>query len=393
MTIRDETVLVATGTLDRLGDLIRRAAIPVAIFLSTGSPLAVGAAAAVSFVPFILMIRISTRFGSPFRARSSLMAFNAARAAVSLAMAVQALQHHFGPLFYLLIFALASLTAVVDTSFGSLIRVSTDADQLPRVNARLGTWQNGVAAAVGLPLGGLLGALNPAAAFLLNGATYLLALVLVRSSRLGIGVGDSDDNAQRQVSRAISWLVHSPTHLSVLVGIIGLNLASGLVFGNLIVVAVRQFAINDRYYGLIPLVWSLSVTAGSALLARRPLAPRTLLIAAPGIQICGYVVLLLTGSLVVLGFGLVIIGLAAAGWNIASSSLMQSDPPTELVSGVLSTWKSVSLSASFAGAAIGGILLESLQTKFVIGLSAICCIASLIAVEVAGRRVARTALL
>lgn len=367
--------IIAIGTLDRLGDLVRRAAIPVVIFLETGSPLAVGLSAAMAFLPWILVVGISSRLGAPTRARSTLILVNLARSGTAVVMAILAAQANFGIAFYLAISVLAALTAIVDTAFGSVIRIAGGLTDLKRLNARLGTWQNGAAAVIGLPLGGWLGAVSPGAAFLFDAGTYLVASALVVMSAVGlvdVDDGLSDTHRISAVS-ALRWLVSSRHHAGIVAGVAGLNIGSGLVFGNLVVVAVEQYSVRSSLYGTIPLVWSLSVTAGSAVIARTEFRNRHLLLFAPAAQVVGYSLIAATSLRALLVVGLVILGLAASGWNTASSVRMQSDPPDHVVAGVLASWKSIAVAAAFFGAGLGGLLLESVSTQWVLLLAAAVC--------------------
>ncbi len=382
MPVGDEEALIATGTLDRFGDLIRRAAVPVAVYSATGSASAVGVVFAVSFIPHLVMLSISSRLGAPVKARSSLIWFNLARFAVSLAMMALALAGNYGGLFLATIFILAALTAVIEAAFGTATRLvsqnseTTDAQQL---NARLSTWQNGVAATVGSPLGGWLGAIFPPVAFGLDAVTYLLAALAVRWSTIAKEAAARTAVASHGVAEAIRWLGRNPFNLAIVATTVGLQLASGLTLGNLIVVAVEQYGLPDWIFGVLTLIFTSTGFVGSLVISRRSPDPIRLLGIAALPSIVGYLVMALGTSPVVLVAGLVALALSIAGWNIASAGRMQSDPPDDVVGGVLAFWRSAGVAAIAAGSAIGGFLIEASDTMTAAYLStAVCTVAATI---------------
>lgn len=376
MSSRDETALLATGTLDRFGDLVRRAAVPVAVYAATGRASAVGIVFAASFIPYVMMLGISSKFGAPSRARRSLIVFNFARFVVSLVMMVLAILGNYGVPFLANIFVLAALTAVVEAAFGTATRLVAnegDASDTQRINARLSTWQNGVAATVGLPLGGWLGAMFPPAAFALDALTYLLAAGAVQTSSIAKAAAERSAAVAQGVSEALRWLRDHPFNLAIVITGAALNLASGLTLGNLIVIAVEQFGLPDSIFGVLMLLFSGTGTIGSLIIARRSPAAVTLLGLAAIPSVLGYLLMTFSSTPGLLIVGLVAVALSIAGWNIASAGRMQSDPPDTVVGGVLAFWRSTGVASIAAGSAIGGFLIEASATNRSILLSAAVC--------------------
>lgn len=385
MAFNNETALIATGTLDRFGDLVRRAAVPVAVYAATGRASAVGIVFAASFIPHLGMLAISSRLGAPVRARGSLMAFNLARFVVSLAMMVLAAVDNFGVLFLAAIVVLAALTAVVEAAFGTATRLvateveaksdrsHNDTPTAQRINARLSTWQNGVAATVGLPLGGWLGAVYPPLAFAVDAATYLLAAGVVAGSSIAKSAASKTSTAAEGVGRALRWLQDNPFHLAIVMAGGALNLASGLTLGNLIVVAVEQFALPDSIFGVLMLVFSGASTIGSLFIARTNPKGLTLLQLAALPSVVAYLLIAFSSTVVVLIASLIVMALSIAAWNIASAGRMQADPPDHVVGGVLAFWRSTGVGAIAAGSAIGGFMIETTSPAHSVVLSASVC--------------------
>lgn len=370
--------VIWVGVLDRFGDLVRRAAIPVAIYATTNSAVAVGAAAATSFVPYLVMMGVSARFGRPAIARTTLIVCNLIRCVLAVAMAGLAWRGEFGWPFFALIFLLAACTAAVETAFGSAVRAVGQASGLERFNARLGFWQNGIAAVAGLPVGGFLGATQPELAFGLDALSYLAAAAITFTLS-PFGAAETS-TTNRAVRAATAWLATSPLHLGILAGVVLLNVGSGFVFGNMIVIAVERFGIPDQTYGFIPLTWSIAVTVVSLILARRTFDARTLLVAAPVLQVVGYGAMAVLSPVVALFATVVVIGVGSGMWNVASSARMQGDPPEHLVAGVLSLWKSISVSAAFFGALGGGLSIDVLGPHVTVFVAAALCVVAVIAV-------------
>ncbi len=380
MLLGDEGALIATGTLDRFGDLIRRAAVPVAVYSATGSASAVGIVFAVSFIPHLVMLGISSRLGAPTKARSSLIWFNLARFVISLAMMALAIRGNYGIPFLITIFILAALTAVVEAAFGTATRIvskASDAADTQKLNARLSTWQNGVAATVGSPLGGWLGAILPPVAFALDAITYLLAAATIRWSDIAREAASRTAATPHGVAEAIRWLLRHPFNLAIVVTTIGLQLASGLTLGNLIVVAVEQYGLPDWIFGVLTLIFTSTGFLGSLFISRRSPEPVTLLGLAALPSVAGYLAMIFGASPVVLIIALVALALSIAAWNIASAGRMQSDPPDDVVGGVLAFWRSAGVAAIAAGSAIGGFLIDATDTTNAIAAStAVCAVAA-----------------
>ncbi len=376
MLIGDEGALIATGTLDRFGDLIRRAAVPVAVYSATGSASAVGTVFAVSFIPHLIMLGVSSRLGAPNKARGSLIWFNLARFAVSLVMMALAIRGDYGYRFLTTIFILAALTAVIEAAFGTATRLVSQQSAVAdtqKLNARLSTWQNGVAATVGSPLGGWLGAILPPVAFAIDAVTYLLAALTIRWSDIAKEAASRANTASHGVAEAVRWLRQNPFNLAIVFTTVALQLASGLTLGNLIVVAVDQYGLPDWIFGVLTLIFTSTGFVGSLFISRRSPDPVALLGVAALPSVIGYLAISLGSSPAVLIVGLVALALSIAGWNIASAGRMQSDPPDDVVGGVLAFWRSAGVAAIAAGSAIGGFLIDATDTVNAIVLSTVVC--------------------
>ena len=170
------TVFVAS-LLSWIGDHFSKAAVTALVFAKTNSPALSAAAFALSFLPWLLAGPVLATLAERFPYRNVMVACDLLRMVLIACVALP-----FMPLWAMLTLLFLSATAAppAQAAKSAMLAQILEGDRLP-VGVALNISSGQAAQVVGYMAGGLLVAINPRGALLLDSLTFLLSAVLLAS--------------------------------------------------------------------------------------------------------------------------------------------------------------------------------------------------------------------
>lgn len=369
-----------------LGDGVRMVALPLVAALLTGSPLAVAAVAAAELVPWLLFAVPVGALVDRRDARSVLLRAHLVRAGLSVVL-VAALVQDAAPVALLcaLAFVLTVAETFADAASQILLVDAAGPDELVPANTRVRTVESLTLHLAGPLLGGVLVAVQPALAFALDGATFLVAAVLVAAlprtaSAATAQPTGSSATLLADVREGLATVLHLPG-LRLLVAVTAwISLATGGVEA---VATLYALQVLDLPVALVPLVVVLQAV-GLLLGARavRPTVARwgegAVMTLALGLVGGAYVVMgLVPRASVVLPCYLVT-GVGFALWNVLAPARRQQLTPIDLLGRVSNASRAVTWGAMPVGALVAGVLAAATS------LAAVHVVAGVLVLAVAG---------
>jgi predicted MFS family arabinose efflux permease len=190
LRIRDVRLLITGLGLSQIGDWLYNVALIVFVLERTGSAAWVAAAGIIRLLPYVLFGPIGGWIADHRPRRATMVASDLIRCAAMLVLAVVTARDG-SPAVAL---ALAAVATVFSVAYSPCVNAAipriVSEDDLSAVNTLSATVTN-LSYALGPALGGLLLILgSPAAAFVVNGVTFLASAVLTLSIRTDLGPDD-----------------------------------------------------------------------------------------------------------------------------------------------------------------------------------------------------------
>ena len=174
---REYRAVFVAGLLSWIGDNFSKAAITALVYVQTGSPALSAAAFALSFLPWLVAGPLLATLAERYPYRNVMIACDIVRMVLIALVALP-----FMPLWAMLTLLLLSSTATppAQAAKSAMMAQILDGDRLP-VGVALNISSGQVAQVFGYLAGGLLAAINPRGALLLDSTTFLLSAVLLTS--------------------------------------------------------------------------------------------------------------------------------------------------------------------------------------------------------------------
>jgi predicted MFS family arabinose efflux permease len=238
---------------------------------------------------------------------------------------------------------------------------------------------------VGPALGGALAGFAGASSLFAPAALCLLATILITRVRIAPRIPQAqtlaqDDAARSRPRDATAWLGFRPLlRIPVVRAMMTLTVIYYISYGPLLpaipVYARSQLHANSAGYGAMWSALGLGALAGLILIPRLSRL-RPAVLNAVGVALWGVVLLPLVAvhALILALVIMFICGVVWAPYAATEISVIQHWVPSRQHGSVFGARRSVIVASSPAGAALGGLLLESLTPAQVIGLSAAACI-------------------
>jgi MFS family permease len=351
-------------TISNLGSSFTFFALPLLVFKLTGSPLNLGIATAVEFVPYLLFGLVIGAWVDRVDRRRLMIATDLARAAViatiPLLAAADALSVGW---VYAVAFASATLTIAFDAAeFAAIPSLVPSDDDLVAANGRVQASYS-AAQIAGPLLAGLLITMAPvqqvlwvdAASFLVSAGTLLLIARPFNAPR---------DEARRAIRNEIldglRYVLGHPILRNISAMMALINLVGATVYAQLVVFAKRQLDASDSRVALLYAAGSAGVVLLS--LAAGPLRRRL------SFSVAALGALLVDGLLTVVlaatrwYWAALVLWAAISGlgifFNINTASLRQQIVPNHLLGRVVSIAGVLAWSAIPVGALVGGWAVE-----------------------------------
>lgn len=395
---RDFALLWFGGLISMMGDWAMFAALPFYAFEQTGSAFASGAVLTALTLPGLLLGTVAGVFADRWDRKRTMVVANLLQVLVMLPLLLVRPGESLW-LVYVVAFVMASVWQFVNPAENALLPSLVSADRLMVANS-LNAFNDNLARIAGPALGGLmiaLGGLGGVA--LLNGATFLLAAVLIALIRLpGRSPKDADEGTEPVSGGLLSvwreWieglkLVVGERRVAMLFVILGTAMLADSVLSALIAPFVGgELEAPASLFGLLLtlrgvggliggvllgnlaakvstetiLTWSLiSVGAGTVLLAGVPLAPVSMVCA-------------------------VAIGIPAVGWIASQQTLLQKSVAHEYLGRVFGAFSAITALMLFVGSLSAGALGDLAGIVPLLMVSAVMyCAAGLLALFLLGR--------
>ncbi|TDU89624.1 MFS-type transporter involved in bile tolerance (Atg22 family) [Kribbella voronezhensis] len=352
------------SAISNLGDGAMLAAGPLLVASITDEPAAVGAAAFVQQLPWLLFALFSGALVDRLDRRLMIVAADTFRAAVIGLLGLAVLLHH-APLWavYLTLFLLGTAETLADNAAGALLVTAVPKPQLGKANARL--WATGTIfnQLGGPPIGALLFAIGSGVPLILDAITFAAAAALIArvASRPRTG------SALRPplwtgVREGIHWLWNHSGVRTLACAILVMNITFCAAFATWVLFARERLGLTDTQYGLLVSAGAIGAVAGMPVyhLLEPRVGSLTLLRAGLVIETTVHLVLALTRNPWVAGTTMAVFGVHAVVWGIVSTTARQLATPEALLGRV----NSVYLLASVGGAALGALLGAVLAQRF-----------------------------
>ncbi|MEU4192702.1 MFS transporter [Kribbella sp. NPDC026611] len=373
--------------ISNLGDGAMLAAGPLLVASMTSAPAAVGAAAFVQQLPWLLFALFSGALVDRLDRRAVIVAADTFRGLVLASLGAVVL---FGmpPLWavYLALFLLGTAETLADNAAGALLVSAVPKEHLGKANARLFASGTVLQQLGGPPLGALLFAVGAGVPLVFDAVTFLAAAALIARVAVRPPLPDAATPTAlwSQVREGVHWLWHHAGVRTLALSILVMNITFCAAFATWVLFARERLGLTETQFGLLVSVGAVGGVLGMP--TYHLLEPRvgslTLLRAGLVIETAVHLVLALTRSPWVAGATMAVFGVHAVVWGIVSTTARQLATPEPLMGRV----NSVYLLASVGGAAIGSGLGGVLAQRF--GLAApfaIACAAMVVVTAVAWR--------
>lgn len=354
-------VLGASG-LSNLADGIRMAAFPLLAASLTDDALFIALVFAAGEAPRVVLGLWAGKLADQADRRWLIQRTTLVRAVLLFALAALVVTGS-APLWLVTIaaFVLGVGEVLADSAAGTLVPSIVAPDQLEQANSRLVAAQITGNELIGPAMGGALFAVGASLPFFTNGSLLALALLLLAGIPLLQPVGP-DGPTEDVPARAFDGIrfVRVRPLLTTITWTSALLAAVDAAWFALLVLFVRdQLDLGPAGFGISLAVGSIGGLAGAAFADRSPDKP----LASIGWAVFTSAAL----SLLALGLApsraltmavLVVTSAGFAVWNVYVISARQRATPNHLLGRVGATYRTVVVSASIAGALLGGLLAD-----------------------------------
>jgi MFS family permease len=372
--------LWSASTISNLGDGIAIVALPLLAVSLTRNPVLVSLLGFVQYLPWLLFSLISGALVDRLDRRVLMWRTDVFRAvvisAVGLLVAVDWMNL---PVLFTAAFLLGTAETLFDNASQAILPSLVDRDDLAKANGRLQGAEVVTNQFVGPPLGGLLFAAAAATPFLLDGASFLAAAVLValipgsfRPERAAVA---SDTPVVRQVrddiAEGLRWLWRHRVLRTLAMVLGGANLFWWAGESVLVLFAQDILGLDEAGYGVLLTSFAAGSVAASVTADRLivRLGSGTVLIASLVAMGVSPLIAGLLSSPWLVGVMFVVMGFSTVVWNIITVSLRQSIIPDEILGRVNSAYRFVGWGVIPLGALLGGVLADvfGLRAPFIVG--------------------------
>jgi MFS family permease len=350
-----------------LADGIFWIALPLLAIRLTDSPALVAGVAIASRLPWLLFALVAGALADRLDRRRTMILVDLFRAGLlgALALATAAGVANL-PLLYLVAFALGVAETLFDTSAQSIMPNLVEGEQLSKANGRLYAVELTMNQFVGPPLGGFLAAIAIGAAFGTGAAAYLLAaasLLLIRGSFRPVREGPPT-RLHEDIAEGLRYLLGHRL-LRVLAIMVGIgNLSSTAAFSVFVLYAVEPgpLGLDEVGFGLMTTALAVGSLVGSFLVERlERLLGRANLLAVSMVSFAATVIApVLTTNVPLIALVWVVTGAIGIAWNVITVSLRQKIVPDALLGRVNATYRLLAWGTMPLGAALGGLIGETL---------------------------------
>jgi MFS family permease len=350
------------AVISNLGDGALLAAGPLLVASITSAPAAVGAAAFVQQLPWLLFALFSGALADRLDRRTMIVAADLFRGGVLAALGVAVLVGS-SPLWaiYVALFLLGTAETLADSASGALLVSAVPKDQLGKANARLfatGTVLQGLG---GPPLGALLFAVGAGVPLVFDAVTFVAAAALIaRVAVRPVPTKPAGTALWTEVRDGVRWLWGHVGVRTLACSILVMNITFCAAFATWVLYARERLGLSDTQFGFLVAVGAVGGVLGMPVyhLLEPRVGSLTLLRAGLIIETAVHLVLALTRSPWVAGATMAVFGVHAVVWGIVSTTARQLATPDALMGRVNSVYLLASVGGAAIGSALGGVLAQ-----------------------------------
>ena len=384
--------LWAASAISNLGDGVRWTALPLLAASITRDPAEIAAVELAGSLPWLLFALVAGAVVDRVDKRRAMVTANAVRTALmlSLALAVALGGSHL-VILYVLAFLLGSAETIFDNAAQAIMPAVVHHDRLERANARLFAAEMINNQFVGGPLGGFLFAIAAAIPFVVDGASFAIAALLV-ATMAGTFRAERDASSpttiRADIAEGLKWLrAHRLIRtLAVMLGV--WNATSTAGFSVFVLYALQILDLGEVGYGILLATMAVGSLIGTVVVSRLSfLGTGTTLMGTVVLGATTFLVIGVTSTRWVVAAMLAIEGFVIIVWNVVTVSLRQAIIPDRLLGRVNSVYRLLGWGSMPVGAAIGGVTasLFGLRAPFLLGSVALAVMA-LLALRVVNNR-------
>lgn len=348
--------------ISNLGDGAMLAAGPLLVASITSEPAAVGAAAFVQQLPWLLFALFSGALVDRLDRRLMVVAADIFRAIVLAALGTAVLLGS-APLWaiYMSLFLLGTAETLADNASGALLVTAVPKPHLGQANSRLFASGTVLQQLGGPPLGALLFAAGAGIPLVFDAVTFAAAAALIARVAVRPPLPEPSGTALwHEVREGVTWLWHHTGVRTLACSILVMNITFCAAFATWVLYARERLGLSDTQFGLLVAVGAVGGLFGMP--AYHLLEPRvgslTLLRAGLVIETTVHLILALTRSPWVAGVTMAVFGVHAVVWGIVSTTARQLATPESLMGRVNSVYLLASVGGAAIGSALGGVLAQ-----------------------------------
>ncbi|MFC6157771.1 MFS transporter [Kribbella jiaozuonensis] len=349
--------------ISNLGDGAMAAAGPLLVASITREPAAVGAAAFIQQLPWLLFALFSGVLVDRLDRRLMIVAADTFRAIVLVALGIAVLLDT-SPLWaiYVALFLLGTAETLADNASGALLVSAVPKEHLGKANARLFASATVLQQLGGPPLGALLFAAGAGIPLVFDAVTFAAAAALIARVAVRPPLPDHSTRAAiwREVHEGVRWLWRHTGVRTLALSILVMNITFCAAFATWVLFARERLGLTETQFGLLISVGAVGGVLGMP--TYHFLEPRvgsvTLLRAGLVIETTVHLVLALTRDPWVAGATMAVFGVHAVVWGIVSTTTRQLVTPDALMGRVNSVYLLASVGGAAIGSALGGLLAQ-----------------------------------
>ena len=377
--------LWGSSALSNLADGAFKVGLPLIAIRFTREPGLIAGLTVAITLPWLLFSLQAGALADRLDRRQTMLIANLMRAALLVGLAVLTAFDLISIwVFYVFAFGIGMAETVYDTSSQSIVPQLVSKDQLSRANGRLYAAELTANQFLGPPLGGFLVAAGLVVGLVVPAGLWVVAVAVLWLLRGSFRVvRDHPTTMRADIADGLRFLWgHGLLRtLAIVVGVF--NLASNAVFPLFVIFAVgpeSDMGLTESGYGVILTTVAAGSLVGSFVaetIERRLGRARSLLLTAVGSSI-------LVGAPafsadpVVLGVAFFVGGLTIMIWNVITVSLRQRIVPDRLLGRVNSGYRLLAWGTMPLGAALGGLLAQTIGVQPVFAIFALLTLSLLI---------------
>lgn len=353
--------LWGAAAASNVGDGIRLTALPLLIAAITRDPVVVSGVTVATFAPWLLLSLPGGAIVDRVNRRKLIITMQLVRgSAVAVLGAAIVLGLESVGLIYATAFIIGVGEVFVDTATQAAIPMLVEEVELENANSKLLAVEFITNDALGGPVGAWLFAALAALPFFVDGATFMLAAVLV--ARIAAPLQDSYPTPGlsmiNSIKEGIRFVMEDYLLKGLAFAVAGANLAAGAGGSILVLLALDVLDLSEFGFGLLVGTGAIGgfVGAVGARKTSQVIGRRYSMTLGAALVGAGHLVVGTSTSGYMAGAGLFIGGLGVSLFSVVGRSLRQAVTPDRILGRVVTTFRLIGVGSVPIGALLGGLI-------------------------------------